>query len=266
MRLPFNVSLYQLVYAGLGFVPILCLSLSFFGVIPLHASAQYIILPTFLAAIVMGLYKRELGYQALTGLLAGIVATALYDVFRLSLVWAGVFQDFIPNIGRLALLDDHANPFWGYLWRFICNGGGMGMAFGILPFRGARQGISYGIFICCCLFGTLLFAPGAQQALFHLTTITAAGALVGHVIYGGALGGLTRMWLQSSAKSDQRRKTAAKRQTVIAYVPGSLAKERTRALLTLKIAEGGQRRKKVSAGLMKRAAAESSGPAVKAHS
>lgn len=203
MRHPLGIPLPAWIYVALGFAPIGSLFLALMTWVPLHVGAKVFVLPALALAIGLGLKHRTWGHRAMIGFLAGVVATGAYDVLRLSLMWAGLWGDFIPAIGRLAMLDHHAHPFWGYLWRFIGNGGGMGMAFAMLPWAGFRVGIAYGTAICFCLFGTLLVAPLAPAELFTLNPMTAAGALAGHVIYGGVLGWLTARWLPQPAVVEQ---------------------------------------------------------------
>ena len=99
------------------------------------------------------------------GLAAGIVATGVYDLFRLTLVLAGAWTDFIPRLGQMALGDPAASPLWGYLWRYVYDGGAMGVTFAMLGRRGMGEGLAFGVAICLCLFATLALAPGAQAAL-----------------------------------------------------------------------------------------------------
>jgi hypothetical protein len=186
-------------FAALGFVPIGALCLALFGAVPLHLSARLVVPPAAAGAIALGLRFPRWGRVAWRGFLAGVVATAAYDATRLSLVWAGVWPDFIPPIGRLALADPGAHPFWGYLWRFVGNGGGMGLAFAMGPRRDARSGMAYGMAICFCLYGTLLLAPGAQERLFPLSVATALAAAVGHLDYGAVLGWLAGRWVRKPA-------------------------------------------------------------------
>ncbi|HYO57091.1 hypothetical protein [Archangium sp.] len=192
----------RLFFMAMGFVPIGSLCAALFGLLPLQLGLRFVVLPLGLFTIGVGIRYPQLGRLALRGLLVGIVATMVYDLVRLSFVMAGTWGDFIPVIGKLALNDESASPIWGYLWRFIGNGGMMGMAFAFVPWRGARAGIIYGIGICCCLFGTLLIAPGAQDTLFHLTALTGLMALIGHIIYGCVLGWLLQR-VESSAPGTQ---------------------------------------------------------------
>lgn len=180
-----------LVFAIMGFVPIGCLCGALFGILPLHLTVRWVVLPATLLTVLVALCYRDAGRRALGGLLAGIAATLIYDTARMGFVAAGLWGDFIPVIGQLALDDPAASPFWGYGYRYLYDGGAMGITFAMLPWwRSWRWGLAFGVSVCLCLFGTLLLAPGAQDLLFVLSPATAATALVGHVIYGSALGWL----------------------------------------------------------------------------
>jgi hypothetical protein len=178
-------------YLGMiGFAPIAALCAALFGVLPLHLSTRFIVLPGVALALVVGLRSPAAGRRALTGLVVGIVATAVYDCLRLAGVAAGLWHDFIPVIGQLALDDPSASPLWGYAWRFALNGGGMCLSFALLPWRGLRVGLLFGASVCLCLFATLVLAPAAQGVLFFLNPTTATLALAGHLLYGGICGWL----------------------------------------------------------------------------
>ena len=70
----------------------------------------------------------------------------------------------------------------------------MGMAFtvgyGVLKPRvnSRLAGLAFGIAIWGCLMLTLLLAPHGQEMLFKLTLTTLSLSLLGHIIYGLALG------------------------------------------------------------------------------
>lgn len=178
----------RLYFLGFGFSPVLCISLAGLDVIPLHRSGPFVMLPLCLAAVVIGLVRREVGATALQGLVSGIIAVTLYDALRLSFVFAGLWHDFIPGIGKLLLHNPRAHWIVGYAWRFILNGGGLGIPFVMLSWKGWKAGIGYGIFVCACLFATLAFSEHAQNILFKLTPLSVAMALAGHLVYGAALG------------------------------------------------------------------------------
>lgn len=178
----------RLFFLAYGFLPIACLSLALQGLVPLHLMAAFVIVPATATALVLGRYERAYGHLALAGLLSGMVAVGMYDLVRGSFVIAGVMKDPIPTIGRMALADPMASPLWGYAWRFVWNGGAMGIAFAMLPFRGVRSGAKFGVFVCGCLFMTLAFSQVAQQNFFALNLKNASIALAGHVVYGAVLG------------------------------------------------------------------------------
>jgi hypothetical protein len=184
------LALRHLAVAGAGFVPIACLCAAVFGVLPLSVTARWVVAPLTVLAISAAMWDADLGARVLKGFLAGLAATAAYDLLRVGLVLSGVWVDFIPAIGRMALDDPAASPLWGYLWRYVYDGGAMGVTFAVLRWRGVRAGLAFGAAVCVCLFCTLTAAPGAQHAMFHLGPVTAASAMTGHLIYGAVLGGL----------------------------------------------------------------------------
>ncbi len=106
--------------------------------------------------------------------------------YRGSFIALGLMHDPIPHIG-VAL---HLHPAWvfGYLWRYLGNGGGMAVAFFALGFRGVRSGIVYGLFVCSGLLFVLVAAPYGQEMLFPLSANTVVMAVGGHIIYGAVLG------------------------------------------------------------------------------
>ena len=178
----------RLFFLAYGFLPIGCLSLALQGLVPLHLMAAFVIIPATVGAILLGRMDRTWGRQALAGLLSGMIAVATYDVVRGAFVIAGAMNDPIPGIGRMALADPTASPLWGYAWRFVWNGGAMGIAFSMLPFRGVRSGLLFGLFVCGCLFATLAVSQAAQHSFFTLAPHNVAIALVGHLVYGAVLG------------------------------------------------------------------------------
>ncbi|MNR99794.1 hypothetical protein D3C72_310350 [compost metagenome] len=211
MRLPLGLEWPRLAFAVIGFLPITALAVALFGWVPLHVTAKALVLPSIPLALGLAWRYPGWGRIALMGFLAGVVATAAYDATRLAMVWLGLWPDFIPAIGQMAALDDAAHPIWGYLWRFVGNGGGMGLTFAMLTHGGlklgrpgTRLGMAYGAAICCCLWGTLVFAPGAQDKLFPLNLLTAAFSMLGHLDFGAVLGFLTRQWLGAPEGTAER--------------------------------------------------------------
>src|SRR5688500_15412062 len=85
-----------LVFAIMGFVPIGCLCAALFGILPLHLTVRWVVLPSTLLTVLVALCYREAGQRALSGLLAGMAATLIYDTARMVFVAAGLWGDFIP--------------------------------------------------------------------------------------------------------------------------------------------------------------------------
>jgi hypothetical protein len=189
-------SLYpRLLFLVVGYAAITCLAAAYAEKIPLPITASLIVIPAAGIIFNMGMRYPAWGRRALVGWISGIVATIIYDCLRLALVKVGIWGDPIPGIGRLVFSDPHANFAWGYLWRFMGNGGGMGIAYTMLPWRGWKTGVAYGTLICTGLIGLLYFFPVAQVHFFPLTPVTAIGGYAGHWVYGAVLGGLTSWWL-----------------------------------------------------------------------
>jgi hypothetical protein len=200
-----NPSLFPRVfYLAFGFAAITSLGVALSGAMPLPYGFHYAVIPAYAAMLLLGLRYPAWGKRALLGLVAGMIATGIYDVLRIGLMFTGLWGDPIPTIGKLALSDPNANWIWGYVWRFIGNGGGMGLAFAMLPWRGVRLGIAYGSAICLGLLGLLYFWPVSQQHFFPLTPLTATGAMAGHWVYGAVLGWLTTRWLPPVGRRRRR--------------------------------------------------------------
>jgi len=208
LRLLFsNPSFYpRILYLPVGFVAITALAFAYAEALPLPYGMRYAVLPAAGAIVLISLRHPAWGRRAMLGWVAGVLATGVYDLLRLGLVHAGLWDDPIPGIGRLALADPNANYLWGYVWRFAGNGGGMGMAFAMLPWRGVRSGILYGTGIVSGLIVLLAIWPVAQVHFFPLTPATAAGGVAGHWVYGAVLGWLTARWLPPVGRRPGRRR------------------------------------------------------------
>lgn len=180
-----------LLFVALGLSPITTLAFSLIEIVPLYYGALFGVLPLLLFAVPVGLRWPEVGRIASRGLLIGLLAVFLYDCTRLPLIYFGNWTDFIPTIATH--LIPGADPSWavGYAWRYLGNGGGMGLAF-VVGYRMIQPswnvwilGPAYGVAIWTCLLITLSLIPG--EPLFMLTPTTFTMSLVGHIVYGGGL-------------------------------------------------------------------------------
>ncbi len=130
----------------------------------------------------------------LRGLAAGLAAVLIYDGTRLPFVILGGWPDFIPRIGGWLLDDPDAHWSIGYLWRYLGNGAGMGLAFTVLAPRIVDRldprvaGIGFGVAVWTGLLTVLALSPNGQDKMFQLTPATFALSLLGHVVYGSVLG------------------------------------------------------------------------------
>ncbi len=179
-----------------GALPVLAIPLSLAGLITLHMAADDVIIPLWGAALTLLLlcWRTPVSRAARAGLLGGLVAVTAYDMLRLPFILVGGWRDFIPRLGEWITGSNRPNAVIGYLWRYVGDGGGIGMAFALFCLvLGIRRrlvlfGLSYGVFVWSGLIGTLLFVPHAQALLFRLTPATVVVSLAGHLVYGSVLG------------------------------------------------------------------------------
>ncbi len=181
-------------YFAIGFSPITALAIAIIGMLPLSISTLLIVLPATLLGIGLALQFPAYRKLALKGLFIGLIAVFLYDCMRVPFILTGIWGDFIPKINMLLFNTSQPNWVVGYIWRYVGDGGFMGMAFTVAycvlkPRVDARiAGAGFGLAIWICLLGTLLLAPHGQQMLFKLTLTTLSLSLLGHLIYGITLG------------------------------------------------------------------------------
>jgi hypothetical protein len=176
----------NLALAACGGTPVGLIAASTFG-IELRALALLVLAPLVLCLVARMAVDRQTRTIVGRAIVLGVVATALYDLWRGSVLWAGLMDhDPIPHIGTALGLE----PAWvaGYAWRYLGNGTGLALAFLAFGLRGARAGVVYGLTVCACLLLTLLVSPYGTAVLFPLNATTIVMATVGHAIYGAALG------------------------------------------------------------------------------
>jgi hypothetical protein len=195
--------LLSLAYFAIGMSPIAALALSIAGLWTLPTGTLLLVLPMGLLGIALARRYPHCGRLALAGLAAGLIAVFLYDCTRVPFIMAGAWGDFIPKIGGWLLSTDKPNRVVGYLWRYIGNGGGMGMAFTFLFASflrtssariNFRSGVLFGVAIWLCLLVTILVSSRGEQMLFKLTPVSFVLSLLGHLVYGAVLGVLVHRW------------------------------------------------------------------------
>ncbi|MER7337418.1 DUF6789 family protein [Streptomyces sp. NPDC000075] len=179
-------------------LPVLAIPLSLGGLVSLHRAADTVVFPLWAVALPLMWRCTPVARAARSGFLGGLVAVTAYDMLRLPVIRLSGWPDFIPRLGQWITGADRPDAAVGYLWRYIGDGGGIGMAFSLFCLvAGVRRGLvplglAYGVFIWSGLICTLLLVPHAQLLLFRLTPATLAVSLAGHLVYGSTLGWCVR--------------------------------------------------------------------------
>jgi len=184
----------SLLFFAIGFSAITALAIAIIGILPLDIAAYTIVWPAIVFWTFIGILYPRYGKLALTGFLIGLIACFFYDSMRFVFIQLGIWGDFIPNIGMWLLHTNKPDVLIGYLWRYIGDGGFMGMAFTVV-YRALKPrldvrlaALAFGLAIWLCLIVTVLIAPHGAQMLFALTPITFTLSLLGHIIYGMTIG------------------------------------------------------------------------------
>jgi len=136
------------------------------------------------------------------GLIAGMVATIVYDGARLFAVHVlGLMGDFIPVMGSFVTGEPVTarSAGVGYVWRYIGDGGGLGVAFFVVAFAlgidrwknvyAVLASVAFAVFPTWAgLMATVALLPRGEEMMFDLNPATFIITLVGHLIFGFFLG------------------------------------------------------------------------------
>lgn len=207
-RIPntFRFGLYLVVAS----TPLLAISGEVFGVVSLRAVGSWLLFPLLaILAVLMVLRPDEVDRTARSGFAWGIAACACYDMFRLPTVYVfHLWGDFFGRIGGWAT-GTSSSYLAGYLWRYLGDGAGIGVVVFLLagavgvaswPRRYVVWSVvAFAVFpVWTGLVVTDALAP-AGRALFPLNAMTLVLSLVGHLIFGAALG--NGLWLTHARAS-----------------------------------------------------------------
>lgn len=190
---------------GIGFAPIMALALSIMGFSTLPFAALVLVIPAVGFAIGLSYYRPGYGRLMRHGFLMGIIAVTCYDCVRIPFTMAGWMNDFMPRIGGMLIDDRNHHALIGYLWRYIGNGGGMGMAFvcafallkpclteslqaRMTPSLTKLIGMGFGVFVWACLIATLKISDQDENSLFVISPTSLLLSLIGHLVFGYTLG------------------------------------------------------------------------------
>jgi hypothetical protein len=186
----------------LASMPILAIPVEVFGLV--HQSTTSIVIIALLAVLgaIIAFAPHRIDMVVGRGLIAGMVACIVYDAARLFAVHVlKLMGDFIPVMGSFVTGEPETNgsAAVGYVWRYIGDGGGMGVAFFIAAFALGidRWKSVYAVlaFVAMSVFplwsgliGTVVVAPRGEEMMFDLNPATFTITLVGHLIFGLVLG------------------------------------------------------------------------------
>jgi hypothetical protein len=188
----------------LAALPLLAISAHVFGLITMNWSAALLVVPLATAIVALSIFAPHPEERViLHGFVWGIVACVLYDVFRLDTVYMlGWWADFIPTMGTWIVgngASRTAGAWVGYLWRYLGDGGGIGVTFFVgaaflgLHRRPPKQvvgaAVAFAVFpVWAGLIATVWLAPRGQSMMFPLTPVTITLSLIGHLIFGLIMG------------------------------------------------------------------------------
>lgn len=188
----------------LAALPLLSITAHVAGLVPMHVSAGLVVVPAAGVLVLLAVFSPAPEDRlVLDGLRWGIVATVVYDVFRLDTVaLLGWWDDFIPTMGTWLLDVDRSEQVLGgvagYVWRYAGDGGGLGVVFVTLAAAtglrrlGPRWTVGAAVaFAVGPTWGGLMatvLLPRGQQLMFPLTVTTVVLSLIGHVVFGLVLG------------------------------------------------------------------------------
>jgi hypothetical protein len=188
----------------LAALPLLAISAHVFGLITMNWSAALLVVPLATAIVALSVFAPHPEERViLHGFLWGMLACALYDVFRLDTVYMlGWWADFIPTMGTWIVghgASRTAGAWVGYLWRYLGDGGGIGVTFFVgaaflgLHRRPPKQvvgaAVAFAVFpVWAGLIATVWLAPRGQSMMFPLTPVTVTLSLIGHLIFGLIMG------------------------------------------------------------------------------
>ena len=186
-------------YLVLASTPLLAISGDVFGAVSLRAVSSWFLFPLLGILAILVVFKPDgIDRTALAGFAWGLVACAGYDFFRLPNVYVfHLWGDFFGRVGGWAT-GTSSNYLAGYLWRYLGDGGGIGV---VVFIQAAIIGVSswprryvVGFAVAFAVFpvwtGLVLtdgLAP-AGRALFPLNATTLVLSLAGHLIFGAILG------------------------------------------------------------------------------
>ncbi len=186
----------------LASIPILGISVDVFGLVSQATTSVVVIALAAVLGAIITFAPHRMDMMVGRGLIAGMVACIVYDGARLFAVHVlGLMGDFIPVMGSWVTgePDTAGSAAVGYVWRYIGDGGGLGVAFFVVAFalgidrwsnvQAVLAAVAFAVFPTWAgLMATVTLAPQGKQMMFPLNTATVSITLIGHLIFGFVLG------------------------------------------------------------------------------
>ncbi|SEH65216.1 hypothetical protein SAMN04489835_2482 [Mycolicibacterium rutilum] len=191
-----------LLVLALASMPILGISVDVFGLVPQHVTSVVLIALCAVLGAIITFAPHRIDMIVGRGLIAGMVACIVYDGARLFAVHVlDLMGDFITVMGSWVTgePDTVGSAAVGYIWRYIGDGGGLGVAFFIVAYalgidrwsnvRAVLAAVGFAVFPTWAgLMATVALAPHGEEMMFPLNAATVTITFVGHVIFGLVLG------------------------------------------------------------------------------
>ena len=195
-------------YARIGLVlllasmPILAISGEVFGLVSQATVTMVTIALVAVLATLIAFAPHRIDMIVGRGLIAGMVASIVYDAARLFAVHVlGLMGDFIVVMGSFVTgePDTTGAAAVGYVYRYLGDAGGLGVAFFVVAYAigidrwknvyAVLAAVAFGVFPTWAgLMATVALSPHGEERMFALNAATVIITLLGHVIFGLFLG------------------------------------------------------------------------------
>jgi|GEM_PF-2622719 len=186
----------------LAAMPILAISIEVFGWAAQSAITMVTLTLVAVLAVLITFAPHRIDMIVGRGLISGMVACIVYDAARLFAVHVlGLMGDFIPTMGSFVTgePDTAGAAAVGYVYRYLGDAGGLGVAFFVVAFAlgidrwkngyAVAAAVGFAVFPTWAgLMATVALAPHGQQRMFPLNAATVIITLVGHIVFGLVLG------------------------------------------------------------------------------
>jgi hypothetical protein len=186
----------------LASMPILAISVDVSGLLSQSTTSVAVIVLSAVLATLVVFAPHRTDMIVGRGLIAGMVACIVYDGARLFAVHVlGLMGDFIPVMGSFVTgePDTAGSAAVGYIWRYVGDAGGLGVAFFVVAFAlgidrwksvyAVLASVAFAVLPTWAgLMATVALLPRGEEMMFDLNVATVIITLVGHLIFGLVLG------------------------------------------------------------------------------